>query len=256
MTPGKRVRHLGWLALPLLLAGCAFSPLSNRIEVGEEPFVVFVATGPDGNGDLYAAPAGGGMTARITFTPLVESRPALSRRGEVLLFLRAANSDTATTRNLVVMNLLNGAERILPLPEGAGAVDRLAWGREDTVILLGTSTGAWQIAAPPAPPMAHQLTGTDRAAADSLLDIWLGEPRFARAFNCPAAGGVCLIGPGGDTTVLAARGRDPFRWGSDSVAWFEGEELMVRGLGPGIARTIHFGAETPRQPNQGSYTSP
>ncbi|MDZ4258773.1 MAG: hypothetical protein U0974_15605 [Gemmatimonadales bacterium] len=255
MSLHRRARHIATLA-PLLIIGCAFSPLSNRIEVGEEAFVVFVATGPDGNTDLYATPAGGGTTARITFTPLTESRPALSGRGDMLIFMRSASGDSATTGDLVVMNLLNGAERTLPLPAEIGSVERLAWGSGDTMIIVGTAAGIWEITPPPAEPTARRLTGPALTEADSLLGTWLGEPRFARAFNCPAAGGVCLIGPSGDTTSLTSRGRDPFRWGSDSVAWFEGEEMMVRGLGPGIARTVRLGPGAPSGIREGSYTSP
>ncbi len=124
------------------------------------------------------------------------------------------------------------------------------------MIIVGTAAGIWQITPPPAEPTARRLTGPALTEADSLLGTWLGEPRFARAFNCPVAGGVCLIGPSGDTTILASRGRDPFRWGSDSVAWFEGEEMMVRGLGPGIARTVRLGPSAPNRIREGSYTSP
>lgn len=244
------------LALLLLLAtACSFSPLANRIDVGEEPFLVLVATGPDGMIDLHAVPAGGGTTARITFTPLVESAPALSRGGDVVAFLRGADSLPDTPRDLVVMNLLNGAERTLPVPEAAGRVVRLAWSDDGANLLLATTTGTWAITAPPATPVATQLDGAARESADSALATWLGRPRFARAFNCPMGEGVCLIGPSGDTAVLASRGRDPFAWGQDSVGWFEGDGLYVRSLGPATPRPVSLGQRAPTGAGQATYAA-
>jgi hypothetical protein len=234
---------------------CSFSPLANRIEVGEEAFVVLVATGPDGMTDLHAVPAGGGTTARITFTPMVEASPALSRGGDVVAFLRGADSLPGTPRDLVVMNLLNGAERTLPVPPAAGHIDRLAWSEDGTALLLATATGSWAITAPPATPVATQLDGAAREAADSALTTWLGRPRFARAFNCPAGQGVCLIGPSGDTAVLASRGRDPFAWGQDSVGWFEGDAMYVRSLGPATPRPVSLGQRGPTGARQGTYAA-
>ncbi len=236
--------------------GCSFSPLANRIDIGEEAFVVVVAVGPDGFIDLHAVPAGGGMTARITFTPLIESHPALSRGGDVVAFLRSGDSLPDTPRDLVVMNLLSGAERTLPVPDAAGRIDRLAWSDDGTQLLVATETGTWSIAAPPAKAVAEQLSGAEREVADSALTTWLGRPRFARAFNCPEGQGVCLVGPSGDTTVLATRGRDPFAWGLDSVGWFEDDAMYVRGLGPAVARPVSLGQRAPTDARQGTYAAP
>jgi hypothetical protein len=244
------------IAVPLLAAACSFSPLANRIDIGEEAFVVLVATGPEGMTDLHAVPAGGGTTARITFTSLVESHPALSRGGDVVAFLRGTGSLPDTPRDLVVMNLLNGAERTLPTPADVGRIDRLAWSDDGTQLLLATATGTWAIAAPPAEPVATQLDGEAREVADSALATWLGRPRFARAFNCPADQGVCLVGPSGDTAVLTARGRDPFAWGRDSVGWFEGDAMYVRSLGPATPRPVSLGQGGPSGARQGTYAAP
>ncbi len=249
-----RSRHP--LAPLLLLGACSLSPLANRIDVGEEAFLVFVATGPDGLVDLHAMPAGGGTVARITFTPMVESHPALTSRGDVLAFLRGGDSAAMVRPDLVVMNLLNGAERTLPLPAAVGAMRALAWGPGDTTVVVRTDTDLWQVAAPPAPATATRLAGAARAIADSALATWLGRPRFARAFNCPAGLGVCLVGPSGDTTVLASRGRDPFRWGADSVGWFEGDALFVRSLGPATARSLSLGPRPPTALGQATFATP
>lgn len=235
--------------------GCSFSPLANRIDIGEEAFVVLVARGSDGFVDLFAVPAGGGTTARITFTAMPESHPALSRGGDVLAFLRGRDTLPATPRDVVVMNLLNGAERTMPIPDGAGRIDRLAWSDDGTQLLLATATGTWAIAAPPAKPVAEQLQGNARDVADSALGTWLGRPRFARAFNCPAGAGVCLVGPSGDTAVLASRGRDPFAWGLDSVGWFEGDAMYVRSLGPATPRPVSLGQRGPSGARQGTYAA-
>jgi hypothetical protein len=33
-------------------------------------------------------------------------------------------------------------------------------------------------------------------------------------------------------------GREPVAWGADSVAWLEGDEIVVRPAGPGRARRV------------------
>ncbi len=230
-------RGAGRLLGALLLAACGVSPLSHRIEVGQQAFVVFVARGVDGHVDLFAAPAGGGDVVQFTFTPLVESSPKLRPDGEVVAFLRGRDTSAAAPRDLVLMNLVTSGETDITLPPEAGRAEALAWSRDTARIYLRTDRGLWQVDAPPGPPRPAPVAATDTAAADSALAIWLGNPPFARAVGC-AGGGVCIIGPKGDTSVLAPRGRDPIRWGDDSLAWFEDSTLQVRSLGPGVPHPV------------------
>src|SRR6267142_409397 len=53
-----------------LLAACrgTLSPLSNRLKIGEESYIVFSADGEDGLSDLFASPPSGSPTFQITFT--------------------------------------------------------------------------------------------------------------------------------------------------------------------------------------------
>ncbi|MEO8139520.1 MAG: hypothetical protein ABI742_07745, partial [Gemmatimonadota bacterium] len=64
----------------LLLVACrgSLSPLSNKIEVGKEPYIVFTADGEGGVGDLFASPLQGETQFQITFTRVDERLPALS----------------------------------------------------------------------------------------------------------------------------------------------------------------------------------
>jgi hypothetical protein len=235
----------------VMVAGCNFSPLMNQIEVGEEPFVVVVGEGADGRADLFAVSAGGGTMRQLTFTTLLERGPQLTPEGAILAFLRMRDSLATTPREVVVMNLLNGSERRLALPAEAGQPQALGWSDDQATLYVQTDRGVWAIAAPPAEPLAREVTPGD-AAADTALTRWLGSPRFARVIRCPV--GVCVQTLRGDTTQLSASGRHPFRWGTDSVAWFDGERLMVRSLGPGLPRRVEW-TSAPKGVRDGAYAA-
>lgn len=237
--------------LGIILGACSLSPLHRKIKVGQEPFVVFVATGPDGKTDLFASTVVGGTPVRLTFTALDESMPRLTPHGDMVAFLRERTVDTG--QDLVVMNLLSGAERLLELPRETGAISAIGWSGDQATIHLQGGTARWRVAAPPAPIAISMVTGAD-AAGDSALMVILGTPAFARAEQC-VDGGVCVIGPDGTATRVSGVGNAPFRWGSDSLAWFEEEWITVRPLGPGSARRLDWsgGVEDPRE---GSYAEP
>lgn len=242
------MRPLG-VALTLLAIGCNFSPLMNRIAAGEEPFVVIVGEGAGRQVDLFAVGSGGGAVTQLTFTVPIERGPRLSLDGTVLAYLRMSDTLPGTPREVVVMNLLNGSERRLGLPVEAGQPEALAWGDDQATLYLQTALGVWALAAPPAPAAARRVPKGD-PVADSALTTWLGTPRFARAIPCGPA--VCAVTARRDTVRLTPTGRDPFRWGTDSVAWFEGEELMIRPLGPGLSRRMSW-TRPPTHPRDGSY---
>ncbi|HEY3935573.1 MAG TPA: hypothetical protein VGL65_13260 [Gemmatimonadales bacterium] len=231
-------------------SACSFSPLAHRIDVGQEPFVIFVGEGIDHHTDLFAAPAGGGEVAQLTFTALIERHPRLSPSGDVVAFIRMRDTLPGTQHDVVAMNLLSGGEMTIALPAAAGQADDLAWSG-DTVLYVRTDHGVWRAAAPPAHGDATPVIAPDSARADSVLSVWLGQPRFARVVNCSTAG-LCIIGPKGDTGLLAPQGRDAIRWGDDSVAWFEDGAVMVRSLGPGRERRVNW-RSIPDHPRDGTY---
>lgn len=241
-----------WCALlALTLAGCNLSPLQNRIAVGEDPFVAFVAEGADGRTDIFAGLPAGGELSRITFTPVAESHPALTPSGDAVAFIRYPPDAATATPRLVVLNLLNGAERDVATSALAGPVEGLAWNTDLTALLLRSAGVTWRIPFPFGDDPPVRLDGVARAAADSAIDVLLGEPAFARAGACDA-GGICVTGPSGAPAVVSASGHDPFRWGTDSLAWFEEGRVVVRPLGPGAARTLTW-LEMPAHMRQGSY---
>ncbi len=248
--PARR-RSPACALLAVTLAGCNLSPLQNRIAVGEDPYVVFVADGPDGSADIYAGVPAGGALSRITFTPVEESHPALTPSGEMIAFLRHPPPAAMATPRLVVMNLLNGAERELESSALAGPVEALTWESDGTAMLMRSAGMTWRIPFPRSRGAPQRLEGAERARADSALDVILGRPAFARAMPCDG-GGVCVVGPSGTPTQVGPAGRDPFRWGSDSLAWFEDDRVVVRPLGPGAPRLISW-QDPPRNMRQGSY---
>lgn len=242
------MKHASLLAL-LLVGGCKFSPLMNRITVGEEPFAVVVGEGPDGRTDLFAVSAGGGLVTQLTFTVPIEVGPRLTTNGGVLAFVRMRDTLPTTPHEVVVMNLVSGGERALPLPTEAGQPQQVAWSDDETTLYVRTDRGMWAIAAPPAAPTARAIPAGD-AVADTALTLWLGTPRFARGISCGA--GVCVITPRGDTTQLTPTGHHPLRWGTDSVAWFDGDALMIRSLGPGGPRRMTW-SRPPQHPRDAAY---
>jgi hypothetical protein len=237
--------------MALLLAACSFSPVSHRIKIGEEPFIVFTGEGIDNHTDLFAAAAGGTELSQVTFTALIERSPRLTQSGDVVAFLRMRDTMPATHREVVLMNLLSGGEFAIALPSMAGNPSALAWSPGDSLLIIRTDQGLWQAYAPPHAPDAAPVMPADSASADSALTLWLGQPRFARVVGCPG-GGLCTVGPHGDTTALAPLGHDAIPWGSDSVAWFEANGLAIRSLGPGRERRLTW-RNPPAHPRDGSY---
>lgn len=253
LREGSAFPRAGRLLLALLVAGCGLSPISHRIKIGEESFAVFVGEGVDHNTDLFTTTGSGGPVFQLTFTPVIERAPRLSRGGLMVAFLRMRDTLAATPREIVVMDLQQGTESSVRLPAAAGAPNDLAWARDGATVLVRSEHGFWEVPAPYRNGSARELTADQAAAADSALSKWLGDPPFTRAIAC-ATGGVCAIGPHGDTTVLSPTGHDAMPWGRDSVAWFEGDAIVARSLGPGRAREIRLSAP-PGHPRDGSYAT-
>jgi hypothetical protein len=225
------------------------SPISHRIKIGEEPFVVFVGEGIDRHTDLFTSTTSGGPVFQLTLTNVIERMPRLSGNGGMVAFLRIRDTLPGTRRDVVVMNLESGTERIIPLPAEAGTPTELGWGAGDSTLYIRTGVPLWQATIPPTGAVATAVGHADSLVAARSLGAWLGETRFAEAIPCPA--GICLIGPRGDTTSLSSTGHDPMRWGKDSVAWFEGNEIVVRPLGPGRARRAPL-QDAPGRPREAS----
>ncbi len=214
------------------------SPVQNRLAPGEEPFAVFVATGEAGVGDLFAVRADGGTTFPITYTRVREMDPALSPAGTDIAFIREGVRDDPSSRRVVVMNLLNGAERIVPT-DGAIPGD-LAWSIDAARLYIRAGSGTLVAQAPPADPDTRPLDHMEELYADSAFMVLVGTPAFARVIDCPE-GGVCVEqGGGGQRTLYSADGRGPVRWGSDSVGYFVGSAFFVRPLGPGRMRELRL----------------
>ena len=209
---------------------------------------MFVGEGRDHHVDLFAVSANGGPVTQVTFTALLESRPQLTPTGEVVAFLRARDPLPGQRREVVVVNLLSYGEVVIALPDSAGQPESLAWSDNGSTLYVRTDRGLWQAAAPPAKASVTPVSPGDTAVADSALNSWLGRPRFSRAISC-VAGGVCAIGPIGDTAVLSVEGRGAMRWGNDSVAWFQNGGIVVRSLGPSHERvvTLKDGPDNPRE---------
>jgi len=242
-------------ALGVTLAACGsptLSPFRHHMEVGVDRYLIFVADAPGGS-DLFAARDNGSDLIEVTFTPVLERSPVLSPDGAVVAFLRATTpADTAP--HLWLENLVNGAEREFRIPgKRPPRIEAAAWSRDGRTLYVRTSAGLWQSAAPPARMSPAPVGPAERAVADSAFEVLLGDPPVAYATACPGGVGLCAVGDSGRVSPLAPEGRDPFRWGSDSVAYFLGDAIVIRPLGGGRTRTLIWRPAVPVHPRQPTF---
>jgi hypothetical protein len=221
----------------LLAAACGVTPLTNKIDVGTDAFVIGVGEASDGMTDLFAAPADGGTVARVTFNRLREQVPRLSDSGTLLVFLRSSPVETTDPEpEIVILNLRSMAERAARLQRESGLAVAVAWLAGDTAIAVRTDGAIWSLAAPPASSRFTRLTGADSAGADSALSVLLGDPPRATVVECDGGSGVCVRAESGETSNLDSTATAPLRWGADSIAYFRGGSLTVRPLAGGRPR--------------------
>jgi hypothetical protein len=217
-----------------LLTTCSVTPLTNKIAVGEDPFVIGVGEGPDGLTDLFAASAKGGGFVRLTFNRPEERSPRLSPEGSKVAYFRATGATTGARWSLVVLNLLTNAERSAPLPAESGVPERLGWSRDGRRVVVGAQ-GYFVSAAPPAPIRFSRVALDSAPAADSATAELLGDPPRARVEQC-MVGGSCIRTASGELTALGSGSSGAIRWGADSVGYFRGSEFEVRPLAGGHSR--------------------
>ena len=258
----RAARWLGVMGLGL--ASCrGMSPLTNKIEIGAEPFVVMVGESQDVQTDLFAVSTGGGEVTRLTFTRDTESAPALDPSGVAVAFLRRSPGQTDGAAWLVILNLVNSAEREALVPVALGTARRVGWSRDGRSLFLRADSGIAMTPAPPAAMVLQRLDSTDArsAEADSALSILLGEPPMARVESCAldcisaASGKQCVVSAGGERQELGATVRSPLRWGSDSLGYLEDDQLMVRPLAGGRPRRVMW-VRPPKQVRELTYWSP
>lgn len=225
----------------LLLAGCrgTLSPLSNKIEVGKDPFMVFTADGEGGVGDLFASPLQGETQFQVTFSRVDERLPALSPDGSMVIFVRSRLPGDTGEVSIVAMNLLNGAERRMPLPAGFVA-EATAWSADGLHLYVRAATGVFTAAAPPAPGVFAPVDPAQKIVADSALALLLGEPPLAEVAPCASGTGVCARLGNDSLVTVAAEGSQPVRWPGDSIAYLENGSWTVRPLAGGKTRVIHW----------------
>ena len=209
--------------------------------------MVFVG-GEGTNSDLYAIAGVGGPAIAITFSPVSETRPALAPDGGRIAFLRAGALRDSTPASAWVLDLADGAERRVELPEGAGPPDRIGWERGGRGLVVRAGGKLYRAEAPLG-LTAGPVAATGRAVAESALAVVLGEPPFAEAVSCENPADLCVVAGRGPAAVFAPGARDPARWGDDSVAYLEDARLVVRPVGAGRPRIVHW-SRLPARPRQ------
>ena len=218
----------------LLLTSCAVTPLTNRIKIGEEAFVIVVGEGSDSQTDLYAAPAGGGTFTRLTYNRPEERLPRISPDGGMVAFLRPGTGVSGPPWSLVILNLLTNGESVLALPEAGGEPRRLGWSRDGSRVVV-SAEGYFVTAAPPAAPAFISFPADSQALADSITGELLGTPPRGIVREC-GTGGLCILAETGELTPLDTGARDAVRWGADSVGYLLPGGFEVRPLAGGRSR--------------------
>jgi hypothetical protein len=250
----KRERDLKRVALALfLLTSCegTLPPLRGKVEIGRDPYVVFVG-GSGIASDLYAVRADGGPAFPITYTPVAEQSPALAPDGATVAFLRGRSLRDSTPGTVWAMNLLNGAERELRLPKGTGAPRKVGWSRDGTALIVAAEGGLYRLDPPPARAHADSVGAAGRAAAESSLTVLLGDPVFARVVPCLNPGDLCVAGETGAPGFLAREAQEAIRWGPDSVALLIDTRVEIRPLARGRPRRLTW-TNLPERPRQVTF---
>jgi len=227
MRRGLLVAGLGSLAA----TACVVTPLTNKIAVGDDPFVIVVGEGEDGNTDLFAGQSAGGAIARFTFNRAVESRPRLAPGGKAVAFLRRAGFDSTGRTDLVVFDLTTATERSAPLPDGIARVEALGWSPDGATVYVR----AERTLATPSAKLAFAPVGADSAAADRATHEQVGDPPAGTIDRC---GAELCVRAGADSTPLGGNVTDAIRWGADSIATVIDGRLEIRPLGRGHVRTL------------------
>jgi hypothetical protein len=223
--------------------------LRGKIDVGRESYAVFVG-GSGISGDLYAVRANGGPAFPITYTPVAELAPALSPDGTNVAFLRSQSLRDSTPATVWVMNLLSGSEQELELPNGAGTPERVGWSDGGKTVVVRAGQGLYRFDAPPAKSEGRPVAPAESAAAESSLAVLLGNPVFARVVVCKRATDLCVTTGRGTPGILAQAARDPVRWGTDSVAFLVGDDILqIRPLARGRPRALNW-SNVPARPRQ------
>ena len=216
--------------LTVVFTACALTPISRRIQVGEEPFVIGVGEGSDAMTDLFAAPAGGGAFVRLTFTRAEERLPRLSPEGTAVTFVRREGGAEGPRWTLVILDLLTTAERRAPLPPGTDAPLRTGWAGDGSAVVLA---GSYFTLAPGQDSLIP-VSPAQQPAADSATRERLGDPPVAMIGEC--AGELCITAANGDTSRLGSGDTGAIRWGGDSLGYFTARGFEVRPLAGGTSR--------------------
>ncbi len=177
--------------------GCCVGGVASGAEGTDVAFPQYPALSPDGSmvsfswaGDLWIAPASGGLATRLTSHPAQEDRSAFSPDGTKLAF----ESDRDGVQNIYVIDLVDaGGGRPV-----AGAVRRVTWGDRGASLGSFSSDGGAILFSSAREPSIYRSPRMYRAPLD-------GGPveRLTDAF-----GGMPRSGP--DGTVVFERGYNPW----------------------------------------------
>ena len=182
----------------------------------------------------------GSELVQLTFSLPAEWSPRLSPSGDVIAFLRSREqADTARTR-IWLMNLLNGSEREIALPDSSGAPVALAWAEGGRALMVRTTRTIFRVNAPPYPAKPAEVSAAGMRAAEEALSVRVGSPAFAGVGECETGVALCVYPDSGSPATIAEGASHPVRWGDDSLGYEVDGELVIRPVGPGRERMVRW----------------
>jgi Tol biopolymer transport system component/C-terminal processing protease CtpA/Prc len=201
-----RALRLAAIVLATSLAGAAYAqPLTPK------PALATPALSPDGNeiafasgGDIWTAPAAGGVARLLVTDPATEERPIFSPDGRELAF--------TSTRN--------GAPNIYIVTLSTGLVRRLTWSDASEQLDAWSRDGKWIYFSSGVNDVARQ-TDVFRVAATGGTPLEVSRERFLAEFNAAPS-------PDGQTIALMAKGMSGVQWWRNGHAHIDEAELWLK----------------------------
>jgi Tol biopolymer transport system component/C-terminal processing protease CtpA/Prc len=166
---------------------------------------------PDGSlvafasgGDIWEAPASGGVAHLLVTGPATEGRPLYSPDGKRLTF--------TSTRG--------GSVNIYVLDLDTGAIKRLTYGEPAEELDSWSTDGKWIYFASAAKDIGRNLD-IYRVSPDGGTPMAVSHERYVPEFQAAPS-------PDGQTLAFMARGMSPFQWWRNGSAHIDQSELWVK----------------------------
>lgn len=198
------------------LSAATISGLAQAQSVTPKPALATPALSPDGSeiafasgGDIWTAPAAGGVAHLLITDLATEDRPVWSPDGRQLAFTSTRNG----TPNIYILTLATGQIRRLTWSDATEQLD--AWSKDGKWIYF--SSGANDVA---------RQADVYRVAASGGTPLEVSRERFLAEFNAAPS-------PDGQTVALIAKGNSGGQWWRNGHSHIDEGELWLKPVAAG-----------------------